>query len=205
MTALWSPLEHLTAGQGKPRVKDRYRSIVDVHVIRERGGQILLTERRGTGCCDGMYHLPSGHREEGETVVDGAIREAREEVGVTIDPADLRFAHVVHPRSPEGVGRIGVFFATARWTGEPANREPHTCAKLAWHDPDMLPHNTIPYAAAGITAYRRHVPFSLTAGTRLIPTAREDEGLRAETQERPPTATPCRAGRSNPATAGRCR
>jgi 8-oxo-dGTP pyrophosphatase MutT (NUDIX family) len=41
-------------------------------------------------------------------VVQGAIREAREETGVLIDPADLAFSHVIHHRSPEGQARIGV-------------------------------------------------------------------------------------------------
>lgn len=37
---------------------DRYRPIVDVHVILERGDDILLLERQGTGYGDGMLHLP---------------------------------------------------------------------------------------------------------------------------------------------------
>lgn len=49
---------------------------------------------------------PSGHLEEGEPVIDGAVREAGEEVGVTINPDDLAFAHVVHYRAP-GCGRAG--------------------------------------------------------------------------------------------------
>ncbi|MFE1099334.1 hypothetical protein ACFW4K_02370 [Nocardiopsis alba] len=44
---------------------ERYRSIIDVHVILPRGDKILLLERRNTGYCDGMLHLPSGHLDEG--------------------------------------------------------------------------------------------------------------------------------------------
>jgi ADP-ribose pyrophosphatase YjhB (NUDIX family) len=66
--------------------------------------------------------LPSGHLEDGESVAQAAVREAAEQVGVDIDPADLDFTHVVHPRNPEGQGRIGIFFTTARWAGEPVNR-----------------------------------------------------------------------------------
>ncbi|WP_433189890.1 NUDIX domain-containing protein [Actinoallomurus sp. CA-150999] len=39
-----------------------------------------------------MLHLPSGHLDEGEPVTEGATREAYEEVGVRIDPTDLRLA-----------------------------------------------------------------------------------------------------------------
>ncbi|MFC3518648.1 hypothetical protein ACFPZ0_02935 [Streptomonospora nanhaiensis] len=32
---------------------ERYRSIVDVHIILIRYGKVLLLARRGTGYCDG--------------------------------------------------------------------------------------------------------------------------------------------------------
>jgi ADP-ribose pyrophosphatase YjhB (NUDIX family) len=45
-------------------------------------------------------------------VVQGVIREAREEVGVRMDPAELAFSHVIHHRDPLGQARIGFFFGT---------------------------------------------------------------------------------------------
>jgi hypothetical protein len=47
-------------------------------------------------------------------MVQGAIREAHEESGVLIDPADLAFSHVVHHRNPESLPRIGFFFTAVR-------------------------------------------------------------------------------------------
>lgn len=138
---------------------ERYRSIIDVHVILERDGEILLLERQGTGYCDGMLHLPSGHLDEGETIAHGAAREAHEEVGIRIDPGDLRLATVVHHRQAADLARVGMFFATHRWDGEPYNAEPHKCGKLLWCDPLVLPSNTIDYPAAGISAYHNEVPF----------------------------------------------
>ncbi|TDD62951.1 NUDIX hydrolase [Actinomadura rubrisoli] len=138
---------------------DRYRSIVDVHVILERGDEILLLERQGTGYCDGMLHLPSGHLDDGEPLTHGAAREAHEEVGVHIDPADLVLITVVHHRQRPDLARIGMFFTTTRWTGEPHNAEPHKCGKIQWHDPRLLPEHTIPYPAAGIAAYLTGIPF----------------------------------------------
>jgi ADP-ribose pyrophosphatase YjhB (NUDIX family) len=137
---------------------ERYRSIIDVHVILERDGEILLLERQGTGYRDGMLHLPSGHLDEGESITDGAAREAREEVGVRIDPADLRLATVVHHRQREDLARVGMFFATGRWNGEPRNAEPHKCGRLLWCEPGLLPANTIDYPATGIGAYRTGTP-----------------------------------------------
>lgn len=69
---------------------DRHRSIVDLHLILRRyDGRILLMRRANTGYGDGQLHLPSGHLEPEENVVDGVIREAHEEVGVAVDPDDL--------------------------------------------------------------------------------------------------------------------
>lgn len=141
---------------------DRYRSIVDVYVLLLRAdGKILLLERAGTGYADGQLCPPSGHLEAGESVVQGGIREAREETGVLIDPADLTFSHVVHHRNPEGQARIGFFFTTTRWQGEPVNHEPDKCAGLHWADPARPPEHTVPYTAAALARIQDGAPFSL--------------------------------------------
>jgi 8-oxo-dGTP pyrophosphatase MutT (NUDIX family) len=158
---LASHAQHL-ASRKVQWVKDRYGSIVDVYVLMRRSdGMILLLERANTGYADGQLCPTSGHLEEGESVASCAVREAAEEVGVDIDPADLVFTHVVHHRNPEGQGRIGIFFTAARWTGEPVNREPHKCAGLHWADPAQPPANTVPYSAAALAAITQEMPFSL--------------------------------------------
>ena len=91
----------------------------------------------------------------------GVIREAREETGVLIEPGDLVFSHVIHHRNPLGQARIGFFFTTTRWQGEPVNRESHKCAGLYWVDPGCPPANTVPYTAAALAAITREAAFSL--------------------------------------------
>lgn len=140
---------------------ERYRSIVDVYVLLRRDGKILLMERANTGYADGQLCPPSGHLEQDESVIDGAIREAHEEVGVQLDPDDLFCAHVVHHRNPQGQARIGFFFVATRWRGEPDNREPHRCAGLLWADPDNLPVNTVPYTAGAVSKIRAGATFSI--------------------------------------------
>jgi 8-oxo-dGTP diphosphatase len=131
----------------------RQQVTVDVHVILERAGQVLLCLRGGTGYADGLFCLPSGHLDAGETVIECAVREALEEVGVTIDPDHLRPAAVVHHLSPEGKPRIGFFFATDIWEGEIVNAEPNKCARVEWAPADALPGNTVPYTVAGLGLY----------------------------------------------------
>ncbi|MFG1705823.1 NUDIX domain-containing protein [Nonomuraea sp. M3C6] len=144
-----------------PTSANRFRVIVDVHILLLRHvaerGEVLLGRRAGTGYGDGLWHLPSGHLEAGESATDAAVREAGEEVGVTIDPADLTFAHVMH-RAPD---RVGLFFVTDTWTGEPYNAEPAKCSELAWRPLNDLPHDMIDYPAAAIAHILDHVPFAL--------------------------------------------
>lgn len=145
---------------------ERYTSIVDVYVLLQRADdRILLLERANTGYADGQLCPPSGHLEANESVIDGAIREAHEEVGVVIRPNDITCVHVVHHRSPQGQGRIGIFFRTTQWSGEPTNCEPHKCAGLYWVNPDDLPANTVPYSAAAITQIQTGAHFSIDGWT----------------------------------------
>ncbi|MBL1066917.1 NUDIX domain-containing protein [Streptomyces sp. 7-21] len=136
-------------------------TIIDALIILERDRHILLAERSGTGYADGLLNLPSGKVDPGESVLDAAVREAREEVGVTIRPDALRPVHVSHYRNREGQPRIGWFFATRVWAGTPINAEPHKCAGIAWHPADHLPGNTEPYNALGIAHYLKGEPFSV--------------------------------------------
>jgi 8-oxo-dGTP diphosphatase len=142
-------------------VKQRHRSIVDVHLVLRQGGKIVMLRRANTGYGDGCLHLPSGHLERDESVIDGVIREAEEEIGVVIEPSALRCVHVMHRADPAGDDRVGFFFEADRWSGEPRNREPEKCSELVWADPAVLPEDTIAYPAAGIALGERGVYFSL--------------------------------------------
>ncbi|MBG0828748.1 NUDIX domain-containing protein [Planomonospora sp. ID67723] len=113
--------------------------------------------RANTGYGDGRWHLPSGHLEAGESAVHAAVREAREETGVTIAPEDLSFAHVMH-RAPD---RVGLFFLAGGWEGEPCNAEPDKCSEIAWFPLDDLPPDTIGYPAAAVRAVAAGQLFAL--------------------------------------------
>uniref|UniRef100_UPI00350E40F8 NUDIX hydrolase n=1 Tax=Nonomuraea pusilla TaxID=46177 RepID=UPI00350E40F8 len=135
---------------------ERFRPIADVHVLLVRDGRVLLGRRRGTGYGDGLWHLPSGHLEADEPVTGAAVREAREELGVVVDPADLALVHVMH-RAPE---RVGFFFAARAWRGEPRNAEPDKCSELAWWPLDGLPGDMVDYPAQAVAHVLDGVPFA---------------------------------------------
>jgi 8-oxo-dGTP diphosphatase len=135
-------------------------TVIDVHVLLVRGDELLLTQRRGADG-GGLWHLPSGKLDAGESLPVGAAREVDEEVGVRIDPADLRHAHTVHVAGSGPGPRLGVFFEARRWFGEPYNREPDKCSAVEWFKLDALPDDVIPYPLAGIRAYLDGVQFGL--------------------------------------------
>ncbi|WP_199444549.1 NUDIX hydrolase [Umezawaea beigongshangensis] len=142
------------------------RHLIDVHVLLLRDGHVLLTRRRDTNPdFDGLWHLPSGKLDAGESALHAAVREAEEEVGVQIDPADLRLVHTLHVNGSGPEPRLGLFFTTRRWNGEPRNREPDKCSAVRSYALDALPAQLIDYPAAGIHAHRTSTPFSTQGWT----------------------------------------
>ncbi|HET6502826.1 MAG TPA: NUDIX domain-containing protein [Amycolatopsis sp.] len=139
------------------------RHLVDVHVVLlDDHGRVLLSRRRDPDPrFDGLWHLPSGKLDAGESVLEATVREADEEIGVHLDPADLRHVHTIHINGMGREPRLGLFFVARRWAGEPANREPHKCYGLDWFPLDDLPKDIIGYPAAGLDAYRAGRTFSV--------------------------------------------
>lgn len=135
----------------------RHKLPVAVHIFLFRQEQILLLRRFHTGYADGCYSVPAGHLNGQEPVRMAAIREAREEVGITIEPENLSFAGVFH-RSEEDE-RIDFFVKATRWVGEPFNAEPGKCDELRWVKTSSLPGNTIPYIRRAIENLAPGIPF----------------------------------------------
>jgi 8-oxo-dGTP diphosphatase len=144
-----------------PAPAESYRPHVGVHLILAEGRKVLLLRRANTGFADGWWSVPGGSLEHGETLPQAAAREALEEIGVTIDPADLSFARLCHHADPDGQARVGVFFTARRWAGEPVNAERHKCSEIAWHDLADLPSDVVSYIRTGLDAHDHGTTFAL--------------------------------------------
>ncbi|MFF0458682.1 NUDIX domain-containing protein [Nocardia africana] len=127
---------------------ERHKVTGDVHLLLRRGDEVLFGLRENTGYEDGAWHLPAGHLEADESVVDALVREADEEIGVCIAREDVRFAHLMHNSSSGG--RMALFFLVDRWEGGPENREPEKCGALGWFPIDNLPNRMIDYCRAAL-------------------------------------------------------
>jgi 8-oxo-dGTP diphosphatase len=123
-------------------MKDRNKAIPASYIFFEKDGKYLIARRANTGYYDGMYQVPAGHVDAGELPTEAAVREGKEEVGVTINPKDLELFHVSYrPKHDDTDNRVDFFFRISKWKGEIVNAEPHKCDDLRWVSLDKLPKN----------------------------------------------------------------
>jgi 8-oxo-dGTP diphosphatase len=137
---------------------ERFKLIASVYLLFIKGNKILLLRRCNTGYEDGNYGLVAGHLDAHESLTSAAIREAKEESGIDIDPQDLEVKTTMHRRQDDE--RVDFFFEVTAWKGEPINTEPDKCDDLSWFDLDELPTNIIPYIRQAIECYRSGVLYS---------------------------------------------
>lgn len=123
-----------------------------VHIVLERAGTVLLMRRKNTGFFDGLYSLPGGHVEEGESLRAAAVREMREETGLDLSQAEWENLGVIHRRSDSN--RIDFFLRPRWWQGEPVINEPDKCDALTWARPSELTAETVGYIRAALFAGR---------------------------------------------------
>ncbi|MBI3624017.1 NUDIX domain-containing protein [Candidatus Saccharibacteria bacterium] len=134
----------------------RHQITPAVYLIFRDGPKICLLRRFQTGWRDGEYTLPSGHLENRESIIQAAIREAKEEVGAIIRPEDLDFKHVVNRRTEErDHERVDFFFEVNHYQGQLINNEPHKADELGWFDIDKLPADTVPPVAQVMVSIAR--------------------------------------------------
>lgn len=111
-------------------------------LVLRRGDEVLLARRHGVAYASGLWGLPGGHVEEGETFAQAAVREAREEVGVLValdDAVPIGMSRYVDPPHRG----LTVLVAADRWEGEP--RPVSECDAVAWARLDDLPQPVLPW------------------------------------------------------------
>lgn len=136
-------------------MSDRFRLVPEVHLfLLDRHGRVLLLRRCNTDYENGNYCVVAGHVEANEPVTAAAIREAREEVEVQVQPSDLEVVGVIHRRADDGYVSVAFFLAARTWEGPVVNAEPQNHDELTWRTVDDLPPNMIPYVRRALLNYQ---------------------------------------------------
>jgi 8-oxo-dGTP diphosphatase len=148
----------------------RFRVVPAAYVFLLRGtghdAEVLLQLRQGTGYRDGHWAAAAaGHVEADESVFAAACREAVEEVGVKIEPADLEpltTMHRTHANRDPIDERVDFFFGCHRWAGEPRLLEAAKAAEIGWFRLGALPEPVVPHERYVLDALRDGVLPAIT-------------------------------------------
>jgi 8-oxo-dGTP pyrophosphatase MutT (NUDIX family) len=95
------------------------RIVVSAVCVFDDLGRLLTVRKRGTS----MFMHPGGKPEAGETAVQTAARELAEEVGIVVDPRELRLMGVwIADAANEAATDIEatVFLAPGTWKARPS-------------------------------------------------------------------------------------
>ncbi len=133
------------------------RPYVGAHLLLIKDGQLLLMKRTVKDEMDGLYALVAGKVDLNEAPSIALAREAFEEVGVTINPADLRHVLTIHHAKTAYKADlhdiIEFYFTTDRWSGEPHLMEPELASELKFFALDKLPEPLSPWIKHALQAY----------------------------------------------------
>ncbi len=111
------------------------------YVFLKKEDKYFFLRRVNTGYHDGLYGVPAGKLDVGETIYDCAIREAKEEAGVTVSRDDLTFlgtAQRFDPTSSKYPHWIDFFFSAEVWEGTAQNMEADKADDFGWFTLDEL-------------------------------------------------------------------
>ncbi len=113
------------------------RPKIGVAVLVLHDGKILLGKRKGTHGA-GMWEAPGGHLEYGETIEECAIRELKEETGLSTPSADV----IDWVENPAKIGNrhYVTFFALVQsFSGTPTVCEKEKSEGWEWFSIENLP------------------------------------------------------------------
>ncbi|MEU7019227.1 NUDIX domain-containing protein [Streptomyces sp. NPDC046203] len=104
-------------------------------VVLDEAGRVLLGLHRS-----GVWELPGGAVEPGESVEEAAVRELAEETTLVAEPADVTvIGFVLDTASSTELTRVSAATVIRAHQGTPAVAEPDKIERWEWFTPDRLP------------------------------------------------------------------
>ena len=108
--------------------------VADAAVVDEEN-RILLIRRADAG----LWAMPGGGYDMGETPAEGAVREAREETGYVVEPVDLVGVHDSRYCGTRSALQLFQFVFLCRPVGRAEITTPHEVTDVAWFRQSELP------------------------------------------------------------------
>ena len=129
-------------------------------IIKNNKNEILFQRRQGTKLWPGFLALPAGHIDEGENVYDAVIREAKEELNITISMENIIDTFVVNRRNKSIPPYYDVYFEIDSYIGDIIINEPEKCSELKWIKVEDLPDDVIDFERIALLNNKKGIKFS---------------------------------------------
>ncbi len=140
-------------------MSERFKMIGGVLNIILKDNKVLMMLRQNKFDTN-LYSLPGGCLEHGETVIDGAVREIKEETDLNVKPEDLKVVSAMHRITPWDWHSTEFVLVCSRFSGTEQIMEPDKCSDLNWFELNKLPPNISPYAKQAINNYINNEGFT---------------------------------------------
>ncbi|WP_432062446.1 nucleotide triphosphate diphosphatase NUDT15 [Streptomyces sp. S1] len=146
--------EHAAAALRNVQPPPAHASLGAGIVVTDGSGRVLLGLHRS-----GVWELPGGKVEPGESVEAAAVRELAEETALVADAADVEvLGLILDSVTSAHLTRMTVATAVGVFGGTPAVTEPDKIERWEWTDPDRLPEALFLPSAQVLRMWRPGLP-----------------------------------------------
>ena len=117
-------------------------TLVGAAILMDDQKRFLFAQRPAGKSWEGYLEFPGGKIHEGESPRSGLARELNEELGITVDPEDLKpLTFIEHTYQQEG-NILMLAYRCHQWSGTPEGLEGQP---LMWlHLSELAGHNLLP-------------------------------------------------------------
>ncbi|MFJ3502625.1 NUDIX hydrolase [Streptomyces sp. NPDC090135] len=146
--------EHAAAALRNVQPPTAHASLGAGVVVTDASGRVLLGLHRS-----GVWELPGGKVEPGESVEAAAVRELAEETALVADAADVEvLGLLLDSVTSDRLTRMTVATAVGAFRETPAVTEPDKIERWEWTDPDRLPEALFLPSAQVLRMWRPDLP-----------------------------------------------